>query len=68
MKISEARKLKKGDIVITPHGFPLNVQSIREFNSPLGRNTIIYVNGETDNGGMMKFSHKELKLVGNDHK
>ena len=40
MRISEAKKLKEGDIVITPHGFPLTVCSISEFNSPLGRNTI----------------------------
>lgn len=31
MRISEARKLKEGDIVITPHGFPLTVCSISEF-------------------------------------
>lgn len=40
----------------------LTVCSISEFNSPLGRNTIVYVKGKTDNGGLMKFSHKELKL------
>lgn len=62
MRISEARKLKEGDVVITPHGFPLMVCSISEFHSPLGRNTIVYVKGKTDNGDLMKFSHKELKL------
>ena len=62
MRIAEARKLKEGDVVITPHGFPLMVCSISEFNSPLGRNTIVYVKGKTDNGDLMKFSHKELKL------
>ena len=62
MRISEARKLKEGDVVITPHGFPLRVCSISEFNSPLGKNTIVYVKGKTDTGGLMKFSHKELKL------
>lgn len=46
MRISEARKLKEGDVVITPHGFPLMVCSISEFNSPLGRNTIVYVKGK----------------------
>ena len=59
MRIAEARKLKEGDVVITPHGFPLMVCSISEFKSPLGRNTIVYVKGKTDNGDLMKFSHKE---------
>ena len=62
MKITEARKLKTGDSVITPHGFLLTVVSTSEFNSPLCQNTIVYVKGKTDDGDMMKFSHKELKL------
>lgn len=62
MKITEARKLKTGDSVITPRGFLITVVSTSKFDSPLGRNTIIYVKGKTDEGDIMKFGHKELKL------
>lgn len=62
MKITEARKLKTGDSVITPHGFLLTVVSTSEFNFPPDKNTIVYVKGKTGNGTMIKFSHKELKL------
>ena len=63
MKINDARNLRIGQKVMTPGGFPINVWSLDEFISPLGRNTIIYVKGKTDKGDIMKFSHKELKLI-----
>lgn len=31
MRIAEARKLKEGDVVITPHGFPLMVWRKRQW-------------------------------------
>ena len=63
MRINDARNLKTGQKVMTPGGFPITVCSLNEFISPLGKNTIIYVRGKTEKGNMMKFSHKELKLI-----
>ena len=63
MKINDARNLRIGEKVMTPGGFPITVCSLNEFISPLGKNTIIYVRGTTENGNMMKFSHKELKSI-----
>ena len=61
MRINDARNLRIGEKVMT--GFPITVWSLNEFISPLGKNTIIYVKGKTENGDIMKFSHKELKLM-----
>lgn len=63
MRINDARNLRIGEKVMTPGGFPIIVCSLNEFISPLGKNTIIYVKGKTENGDIMKFSHKELKLI-----
>lgn len=63
MRIKDARNLIIGEKVMTPGGFPITVCSLNEFISPLGKNTIIYVKGKIENGDIMKFSHKELKLI-----
>ena len=63
MRINDARNLRIGEKVMTTGGFPITVWSLNEFISPLGKNTIIYVKGKTENGDIMKFSHKELKLM-----
>ena len=63
MRINDARNLRIGEKVMTPGGFPITVWSLNEFTSSLVKNTIIYVKGKTENGDIMKFSHKELKLM-----
>lgn len=63
MRINDARNLRIGEKVMTPGGFPITVWSLNEFIFSLGKNTIIYVKGKTENGDIMKFSHKELKLM-----
>lgn len=63
MRINDARNLRIGEKVMTPGGFLITVCSLNEFISSLGKNTIIYVKGKTENGDIMKFSHKELKLM-----
>ena len=63
MRINDARKLKVGQKVMTPRGFLITVKSLNEFTSAIGRQTIVYVKGTTEEGNIMKFGHKELKLV-----
>lgn len=63
MRIQEARKLKIGQKVITPMGFIITVISLTEFRHMIGNKVIIYVKGKTEEGNIMKFSHKELKII-----
>lgn len=63
MRINDARNLRIGEKVMTPGGFSITVLSLNEFIPSLGKNTIIYVKGKTENGDIMKFSHKKLKLM-----
>lgn len=63
MRIQEARKLKIGQEVITPMGFKITVISITEYTHIIGSKTIIYIRGKTEEGNIMKFSHKELKTM-----
>ena len=63
MRINDARNLRIGEKVMTPDGFPIIVLSLNEFISLSEKNTIIYVKGKTENGSIVKFSHKELKLI-----
>ena len=63
MRIQEARKLKIGQKVITPMGFIITVTSLTEFRHTIGNKVIIYVKGKTEEGNIMKFSHKELKII-----
>lgn len=66
MTIQEAKKLKKGDKVISKIGNNIcEVVSTYEYNPWCGGSPIIYFNCKVGNGDM-KFSHKEVVKYGKD--
>lgn len=63
MKIQDARKLKIGYSVMTPGGFSIKICSINENTSWTTGKPTIYISGKTDTGSVIKFSHKEVKMI-----
>lgn len=64
MTLNEARNLRFGEKVkIKKNGILLEVCGLNEFIPAVGGNTIIYVRGKSEDGGMMKFGHKELSKI-----
>ena len=63
MTLKKARDLRVGQKVKTKSGEEYEVCGLSEFISALSRNTTIYVRCKTENGGIIKFSHKELVEV-----
>ena len=60
MTIKDAKNLRIGEMVKSKSGIEIEVCGLHEHRPWCGGNTIIYVRGKTENGDMMKFSHKEL--------
>lgn len=62
MKISEAKKLKIGDIVYQKaNGYKMTVQSIKEYKS-FYKGTLINIECLTEDGGLMVHNHKEIEI------
>ena len=63
MTLKDAKNLRIVEKVKSRNGVELEVCWLNEFMSSTGGSTIIYVRGKTKDGGMMKFSHKELSII-----
>lgn len=63
MKLNEARNLRIGEKVKSKNDIELEVCGLNEYMPLCGGDTIIYVRGKTEDGSMMKFSHKELSKI-----
>jgi len=60
MKISEAKKLKIGDVIYEKiHGYKMTIESIKESNST-GENKIIIGCRTNDSGLLFIYDHKEV--------
>lgn len=64
MTIKQARSLKQGDKVKQKiHGYILTVESIEDLRTFFTTNEFVNVICRTDDGEIMKYSHKELLLM-----
>lgn len=64
MIISQARKLVPGDKVKQKmHGYVMTVHKIEESYAVIGSKHYVNIICETDNGDMMKHTHKEVDLT-----
>ena len=64
MKITEARKLRRGEKVKQKmHGYVLTVEKIEESFSIIGSKNYVIITCITDNGDIMKHNHKELLKI-----
>lgn len=67
MTIRQARNLKPGDKVKQKmHGYTMTVETVEDSRNLFTTNEFINVICKTENGSIMKHTHKELLLVENN--